>query len=397
MMEKNIRRKNILSILIAFAFVFTAFGFADSVSAAETHREIDEGLNSPAWLKATCKKNDNDVTLTWAKVSASRGYFIYRSTNDTRPVKPLKRITKVTTTKYVDKNIKVTAKNSTKFRYWVKAISKNKSEDGREMVPANSPKKMVTVKRYLTYDIKPMKFYTKTKSTIVPYKAATGSAKVKKAIPKGTKLVVVAKYPKKIKPFQHAKRVKVLLKKNGKVVYSGWLIPYKQTTGMAHNVSYVKKFKKGYDWTKADKEKWINKKKKFRSGTKYLIWVSQHTQRVNFFKGRKGHFKLYKTVRCTTGRFLHQTKNTFKGRIKNHLYRRDKDTPEYGKYFYTHLTFFGGNGSFHTECYKTDNPKKKVACVWASHKPTTKGCVRLKKKNAKYVYGLPNGTRVIVY
>jgi len=55
------------------------------------------------------------------------------------------------------------------------------------------------------------------------------------------------------------------------------------------------------DYSTAQKEAYINRKKRASSKTAWLVWVSLDKQRVNVFKGKKGRWKLQKTFKCSTG------------------------------------------------------------------------------------------------
>lgn len=55
------------------------------------------------------------------------------------------------------------------------------------------------------------------------------------------------------------------------------------------------------DYSTAQKEAYINRKKRASSKTAWLVWISLDKQRVNVFKGKKGRWKLQKTFKCSTG------------------------------------------------------------------------------------------------
>lgn len=135
--------------------------------------------------------------------------------------------------------------------------------------------------------------------------------------------------------------------------------------------------KKG-DYSRAVKENFINKQRStVTSKTRYLLWISLDKQRVNVFTGYRGHWRLYKTMKCATGQ---AGTPTITGNWQ--IYRKVPSL--------TGLKFFCG---FQGNGFHVGWRSGGLGTNTASH-----GCVRLASKDAQWIYyncGL--GTRVVVY
>lgn len=181
------------------------------------------------------------------------------------------------------------------------------------------------------------------------------------------------------------KRV-VTLKKGQKFVSAGFnggrLKPYIRGKRCSFPLIYSKSNKASYistDYSIEEKEKFANDKH-LSSGTKYLIWVSQYTQRVNLFVKENGRWKYVKNYRCSTGK---ASTPTAVGDYKIHKRMKSRHGIPYWTSFYSNM-------SIHTK------PTWKSAKVLGS--PKSGGCVRVEKPNAYWVYkNIGKGTRVITY
>ena len=181
------------------------------------------------------------------------------------------------------------------------------------------------------------------------------------------------------------KRV-VTLKKGQTFVSAGFnggrLKPYIRGNRCSFPLIYSKSNKGSYistDYSVEEKEKFVNDKG-LSSGTKYLIWVSQYTQRVNFFVKENGRWKYVKNYRCSSGK---ASTPTAVGDYKIHKKMRSRHGIPYWTSFYSNM-------SIHTK------PTWKSAKVLGS--PKSGGCVRVEKPNAYWVYkNIGKGTRLITY
>ncbi len=378
------------SLALVFTFLFSFTFFSDIAFAAKEDDKKDskplEKLATPTKVRASVGKGSNDVRVTWKKVKGATSYTIYRSKGSAK----LREYKKgVKNNQLIDKNLKGKAV----YHYWVRAVN-----DDKKYAPSrrSSKSKGVLVKKYLTSDIRPYKWHSKTKRRTKLYASRKSSKRIG-SIPRGTKVEITKMYPASVKYGSHPKRVYVKLVKNGKVVKKGWAA-YRDVGGrIKAEVAYSKKTKKAYDWTKARKEEFVNSKK-YSSKTRYLIWISTYTQRVNIFKGKKGHWKLIKTSRTVTGRFLHQTKIGDNFKIKRKKPKRVRNFfQKITQYYYTHLSIFHGGDAFHTVCWRLGT-KIPVNSIKKNLQPGTRGCSRLPTSVAKWIYRkIPIRTRVVVY
>ena len=213
------------------------------------------------------------------------------------------------------------------------------------------------------------------------YKKSKGKAAIK-TIPKGTKGIILATYPKRPKKWNKPIRVQIqLLDANGKETpVKGW-VKYGP-------ISASPNIDTDSDYTRADKEAFANQ---YTSKTNYLIWVNGYTQRENVFKKSGGKWVLISSNRVTLGNFYqpvsrgHKILKNKKGRV---TMLDDKGRP----YYFNYARTFGGSGYFHTRSYwsRSGKAKNKV-----QYRPATKGCIRQYTDDAKFIYGLPKGTKIL--
>lgn len=137
--------------------------------------------------------------------------------------------------------------------------------------------------------------------------------------------------------------------------------------------------KKG-DYNTSTKIRFANKRKR-KSSTPYLIWVSLDKQRVNVYKGKARHWQLIRVMKCSTGVGAATPVGTF--------------TIGFKKTEFEYLTYYmeySGSG-FHVWPGMYPNMKQTLGKDVASH-----GCIRLGYKDAKWLYEtIPLNTKVIVY
>ena len=349
-------------------------------------------LAAPLDVTAKCPKSDNKLTLTWNKKSKASGYYIYRSTKNKIPAKPYKHISNRNTTKLVESNLP----GKKTYYYWVKAAYKGTANGNSYVtVSKTSDVDSALVYRYLTLKkIRSITWHSTVKKTASLYTTKKGN-KTRGKLKKGTYVVVTKKYPKSIPITTLPKRIYVKQIVKGKVVAKGW-VKWGNMGRVKGTVSYNAKKKQYTDWSKARKERYVNKKG-YSSSSRYMVWINEYTQRINIFKGRKRHWRLYKSVRCTTGRFIQPLIN---GKFKIHGHQKKRVRWNIQKkfyYYYTHLSFFHKMNSMHSICWLVEN-NKPISVVRRDCQPTTKGCVRTNLKTAKWIYKhLPLGTTVVVY
>lgn len=138
------------------------------------------------------------------------------------------------------------------------------------------------------------------------------------------------------------------------------------------------------------KKMW-NKVKNAKSKTKYLIAVDCTKNRTCIYQGKKGNWKLKYYWMCTTGaKNMPTVKGSFKVKKKVSHFGEPKG------YTCWHATGFKGEYYFHSVLYKK-NSKTKIKDGRLGMK-LSHGCIRLAKKNAKWIYKrCKKGTKVIIY
>ena len=328
-------------------------------------------------LKATCAKKDNLIKVTWDKVDGANRYYVYRNTKATRPSKPIKTVTG---------NSFSERRKGGSYYYWVQAAN---TTDAAASDFVKSGK--VTAGNYLAIPVRNYWFTATAKKRIPIYKSAK-SKKVIGYLPKGKTVVIKKKSPKVVPQYGVVKRVyfddKNLKKK-------GW-VSFRSVKLKNHVAG------KSNDWSRSVKENYVNKKK-FKSSTNYLIWLSKYTQKVYVFKRANKHSKwvLKKTYRCSSGTFAHPTPTNMNYILVRKQYDRHRVTNKGMRYYYKYLSAFGKKGSsgrgnaFHTVCWR-EGTHKMLKPV--KDKPNTKGCARMFTGEAKWIYKhVPTKTRVVSY
>jgi lipoprotein-anchoring transpeptidase ErfK/SrfK len=361
--------KKLSVIIVAVAMMVTlipaSFAFAENGEAGTV-------IAAPTDVKASCKSDSNNVTVTWNASENAVKYIVYKSKTAATPDKAYKYV----------KGLKLKDNNQKggKYHYWIVAVAQDKTRS-----EASEPA-TVKVNDYLTTAIRGIKWKGKIKKTM-RLKGQT--------LKKGTK-VRVTKHSKVILFFE-PKKVYIIGKSTSGNTVKGWVkLTALKNDRVYGDVSYSKKKKKVLDWTESVKEKYVNDKK-YSSSTNKLIWTSTYTQRVYIFHGKKGHWKLDKSFRCTTGKFSNPTTRK-QYTIRRHQMRRQRVNKRSGlRYYYTHLSYFKKGDAFHTISWRIPDGKI-IKKVHRKAQPQTLGCVRLNVPNSKYIYyHVPIGTKVVIY
>lgn len=328
-------------------------------------------------LKASCAKKDNLIKVTWDKVDGANRYYVYRNTKATRPSKPIKTVTG---------NSFSERRKGGSYYYWVQAAN---TTDATASDFVKSGK--VTAGNYLAIPVRNYWFTATAKKRIPIYKSAK-SKKVIGYLPKGKTVVIKKKSPKVVPQYGVVKRVYF---NDTKLKKKGWVSC--KSIKLKNHVAG-----KSNDWSKSVKESYVNKKK-FKSSTNYLIWLSKYTQKVYVFKRANKHSKwvLKKTYRCSSGTFAHPTPTNMNYILIRKQYDRHRVTNKGLRYYYKYLSAFGKKGSsgrgnaFHTVCWR-EGTHKMLKPV--KDKPNTKGCARMFTGEAKWIYKhVPTKTRVVSY
>lgn len=293
--------------------------------------------------------------LKWNRVSGATQYEIYRYDTKT---KKWKSIQKTTATSY--KNTGLTYNR--KYTYKVRAI---RVAGGVTAIGAFSSTQAITAKKYLTCEVHPIYYKARVRSRTPLFISSSGSAKAGH-IKAGTKVTVLNR--------ANGTYGRCYVKIKGKYY---WLARKRLSF---YGGSYTSK-----DFTTAVKEEFVNSKG-YSSKTKYLIWISSYTQKVNLFTGSKGKWKLYKTYKCATGKYSTTTPQgvyTIKKKKKN----------SGGRTYWKYLSCFYGGTALHTLLYRGGRIVDRRL-----GKPVSNGCVRMNPSHAKWFYNtIPKGTTVVSY
>ncbi|MBR6376192.1 MAG: S-layer homology domain-containing protein [Oscillospiraceae bacterium] len=165
---------------------------------------------------------------------------------------------------------------------------------------------------------------------------------------------------------------------------TGWVSYYK--VNIINGDYYVT-----YDYPTAVKEYYVNTIRKCSSNTKYLIWVSLWTQRINIFQGSKGNWKLIQSGPIASGR------NDCPTPAKVTTIWGKKERWVYTAYYCHHVSTFDEARGFHSRPTKYDKDGGGVYS-YAMGYPASAGCVRLMDAECIFIYNnCPTGTAVVIY
>lgn len=298
---------------------------------------------------------EKSAVLTWSKASNATSYYVYRY-NSSRKTWTLIRNT--ASTSYTDKGLK----EGQTYKYRVAAV---RTRLGETAVGSATGTVSVSVRKTPGQKVYPMKYKAKIRSKAPCFKSKTSKKRVK-YLKRGTK-------------------VTTLDSGNGRYLV-------KLSNGKTYWVAKGRLKITASVWTKKDystqtKTNFVNSRG-YKSPTKYLIWISQYTQRVMIYEGKKGKWKLIRNCRCATGTHLHKTpKGVFKitYKEKGWFYRTTYEKP---------IVHFKGANSFHSRIknYKGGYADPTIG------RPKSKGCVRLYDKDINFIYKqCPKGTTVVSY
>ncbi len=295
------------------------------------------------------------AALTWSKAANATSYYVYRYNSSKKKWTLIKNTTK---TSYTDKSLKA----GKTYKYRIAAV---RTQLGESAVGSTTSTLSVSVKKTPGKKVYPMKYKATIKSKAPCFKSKNGKKAVK-YLKKGTRVTTInsgnGRYQIKLS--------------NGKTY---WVA--KGRLKITASVWTTK------DYSTQTKTNFVNSRG-YKSPTKYLIWISQYTQRVMIYEGKKGKWKLIRNCRCATGTHLHKTpKGTFKitYKEKGWFYRTTYEKP---------IVHFKGANSFHS---RIKNYKGGYADATIG-RPKSKGCVRLYDKDINFIYKkCPKGTTVVSY
>ena len=217
---------------------------------------------------------------------------------------------------------------------------------------------------------------------------------------------------KKVPKLKHNKkyyfRVRAYNTENKKTTYGAWSKSSAKvkTTGpvgdkYSKNGAYIKDKTIKYDGNyyyynnaglkSGCSEKMWDKVKNTSSKTKYLIAVDCTKNRTCIYKGKKGNWELKDYWKCTTGK---KSTPTIKGKFK--VCGKVSHFGEQKGYSVWYATRIKYEYYFHSILYKPWSKSSVLSGTLGKNK--SHGCIRLKLKNAKWIYkNCKSGTRIVIY
>ena len=299
---------------------------------------------------------DKMVKLRWKKVPRADGYVVYRQ-NDKGEYKRVKR----TKNSYCYVK-KLTNGNSYSFK-----VSTYRILDGKKVTGELSD--AVTGKPFNT-------------------------SKVKKIHPYYKKGTMKQTYRVDGVTFKAGKTVTVVSESGGKCKVKKGSKTYNVPSSVINLTGYYTNYKKYYSRKLA--EQFVNYKG-FTSKTPYFLWVSTYGQHVYVFEGSRYNWKLVQCYICSTGMFHNEDGDpspTPNGKGitggKREVWYWYADQIAY------YCVDMKPGGFFHSWLYHPDGTK--YPGIGRIGVPSSHGCVRLEKKDCKWIYDhIPEGTSYIVY
>lgn len=217
---------------------------------------------------------------------------------------------------------------------------------------------------------------------------------------------------KKVPKLKHNKkyyfRVRAYNTENKKTTYGAWSKDSAKvkTTGpvgnkYSKNGAYIKDKTIKYDGNyyyynnaglkSGCSEKMWDKVKNTSSKTKYLIAVDCTKNRTCIYKGKKGNWELKDYWKCTTGK---KSTPTIKGKFK--VCGKVSHFGEQKGYSVWYATRIKYEYYFHSILYKPWSKSSVLSGTLGKNK--SHGCIRLKLKNAKWIYkNCKSGTKIVIY
>lgn len=298
-------------------------------------------------------KGNKSVTFTWSGVGNASGYIIERYNTTKSAYEAVKTITSRKTKEATIRNL--TENTTYKFR-----IKSYRTAGGQKIY--SKPSSVISVKAVAlssaVQSIRTAYYKTTLKKTVTASNLTRGGNITLK---KGTSILVTSKGGTYVNGYTSSgDRIKI---RRSSLRYTG--------------------LDSRSDYSTSVKESYINSKG-YSSKTGYFIWVSQHTYKVNIFKGSAGKWKLVKCYPCIVGRWSNRTPNGLHRILSNSGHG-------YGSHY---IYFTAGSGS-------SSNPNGNAFHHYVDRNRTgarSHGCVRLSTTALNYIYSHCRvGTPVLVY
>lgn len=288
----------------------------------------------PAKLKIS-SYGDKSIKLSWNKVTGASGYYVYKYDDKAKEYVKLGTVKSGGTTSYTAKNLTSGTKYTFKVQAYrtVQGVTATGSKSGSVSGTAQSKKAAASSVKG--------RYFNATLRYATTVKTSEGkSVKLKK----GTKVTATKR---------SSKNLTIIMSNGTKATIKGNRLRYNSLKVYST------------DYTQFQKEAFVNQKG-YTSRTKYLIWISQHTARVNVFKGSKGKWKLVRTGKCVIGMDGKTPTGTFRLLFKDSAYGGVRI------YFTWNSVKQWGN-SFHRRVNST---------TWGAY---SSGCIRLSDADLNYI------------
>ncbi|MDO5345476.1 MAG: L,D-transpeptidase family protein [Lachnospiraceae bacterium] len=314
-------------------------------------------VKKPAVPKLQIKSCGNgQVSLKWNAVSGANSYELYQKNSAGKFVS-------IGTTKKTSVVVKKLT-NGTNYEFKLRAVRTVGGISRKSNLSAPVTGKPIKITTEVS-GITSMQFKaTVTRTVKAPL---VDDAKKTVTVKSGTKVTILTKTSSK-------STVKL---SNGKKVYIN--TSYLRSTGQVYNSRT--------DYSTATKEGYVNYKG-YRSDTKYLIWISLYRQHLYIFKGSQCNWKLYKSFKCSSGRY---PINTPTGTYK--LWKKSPRAYS-GSSYYDYVSYFSGN-AIHGWVWVIGTGWDPTSSLG---NPASHGCVRLSNQNAKWLYQtMPMNTTIVIY
>ncbi|HBB72608.1 MAG TPA: hypothetical protein DCZ71_08415 [Ruminococcus sp.] len=152
-------------------------------------------------------------------------------------------------------------------------------------------------------------------------------------------------------------------------------------------------YKKSGNYSRLAAENYVNEKG-FRSNTGYLIWASLYCQHAYIFKGSRGHWECIRDFEIGSGAAKAaspsgEDKELIAGPGTEAKPGKKYSRSGHGRRYYWNP--YSSWNSFHSvKMSKAGAPLQTLGY------PASKGCIRCSLADAKYIYGMPRHTRVVV-
>ena len=328
-----------VSLKLGTTYSFQVFAYKKNGKKTVENEEGSPPIDVEPQLLHVLSYGNQCVYLEWDKVKNADGYILYRR-------KPGGEFKEIKTLKSGTTGCKVKVPANTTYRF---KLCSYKMKNGEKVL--SEPSNIVKFKGKKLESVHGRRWQVTLKKTIKATNSETGEKVTLKA---GTRLTASS--------------------------FSTGMINVTTAKGDTYKIKGSNctfgdyQLAPSYDYyTRLQAEEFVNKKK-YSSKTNYLIWISQYTASVHFFKGSQGKWKEQRVAQCIIGG---ENGRTRLGEFETFLHDNTV-------HFYW-STIKNWGQAFHGWI---------DAHRWGTY---SKGCVRLPPDDLKYLRSLPLGTKVVSY